>query len=364
MSRSIVLVLAWCVALAGRLGAQVVRGEVVDSGTARPVVGVIVILLDDHGVRRAGALTDDAGRFAVRAPAPGRYTLRLDRIGYASSTSPPLALGAGETVARRLTASAIPISLAALTVRGDDRCRVRPGEGERSFALWREARKVLEAANLSAESGRVEARVRRYVRLLDPYTLAVRHEESAVTVARGERPFVAARSPEELARDGYARRDERYTTYYAPDAEVLLSDPFAATHCFRALPPDDDHRGLVGLAFEPARKRKLPDVKGVLWLDARTGALTRMEFRHTNLFPQVPPSKYGGELDFARLPSGAWIVRRWWLRFPLFTGSAQAERPEGDMRELGIGKLPYSGFREEGGEVLTSRVTAAADSLR
>lgn len=364
MSRSIVLVLGCCLALAGRLGAQVVRGEVVDGGTARPIVGAVVILIDDHGARRAGVLTDDAGRFAVRAPAPGRYTLRIDRIGYASSTSPPLALGEGQTVERRLAASAVPISLAAMTVRGDDRCRVRPGEGERSFTLWREARKVLEAANISAESGLVEARVRRYVRVLDAYTLGVRREESAVTVTRGSRPFVAARSPEELARDGYVSRDERYTTYYAPDAEVLLSDPFAATHCFRALPPDDDHRGLVGLAFEPARKRKLPDVKGVLWLDARTGALTRMEFRHTNLFPQVPPSKYGGELEFERLPSGAWIVRRWWLRFPVFTESAATERPAGDMRELGIGKLPYSGFQEEGGEVLTSRVTAAADTLR
>lgn len=362
MSRSIVITLALSLSFAGRLAAQEVHGDVVDRGTAHPLAGVLVILVDDHGVRRAGALTDDSGRFAVRAPAPGRYAIRIDRIGYRSTISAPLRLDAGASLERHVAASVVPIALAAVTVRGDDRCRVRPGEGERSFALWQEARKALEATSLVQESGRLRARVRRYTRTLDPYTLAVHGERDMEAVTVGPHPFAAARSAEELARDGYASRDASSTTYYAPDADVLLSEPFAATHCFRALPPDHDHQGLAGLAFEPARAHKQPDVKGVLWLDARTGELRWVEFRHTRLFPQVPPDRYGGRLDFERLPSGAWIVRRWWLRFPVFTETLADARPAGDMRELGSGKLPWAGFREEGGEVLGNPTPAARDS--
>lgn len=358
MSRSVVITLALALSIAGRLTAQEVHGDVVDRGTAHPLAGVIVILVDDQGARRAGALTDARGRFAVRAPAPGRYTLRIERIGYRSLVSQPVQLAAGASLERHVTASAIPVQLSPVTVRGDDRCRVRPGEGERSFALWQEARKALEATTLVEGAGRLKAHVRRYVRTFDPYTRAVRSENVAEAETMGPHPFVAVRSAEELARDGYASTDEHYTTYYAPDADILLSEPFAATHCFRALPADGGHPGLAGLAFEPARSRKLPDVKGVLWLDARTGELRWVEFRHTRLFPQVPPSAYGGRLDFERLPSGEWIVRRWHLRFPLFTSTLADAHVAGDMRELGSGKLPYTGFREEGGEVLGMPVLA------
>src|SRR4051812_19227115 len=89
-------------ALPAGLAAQGVTGTVVDGRSGAPVPGALVTLVSDDGRVQARVLADRAGTFALRAPAAGRYTLRAERVGYATASSPPLELGAGQVVTYRL----------------------------------------------------------------------------------------------------------------------------------------------------------------------------------------------------------------------------------------------------------------------
>lgn len=335
--------------------AQLVRGDIVDRATGRPLYGALVILLDERDQRVAGAIADSAGRFALRAPAAGRYRLRADRIGYRSTLDEPVDLTAGATVERRLAAPAVPISLAPTVVRGADRCAVRPEEGSQALALWMEVRKALEATAIAREEHRFVLTVHQYERILDPTTQRIVQERTAEHEGLGERPFATPRSAEDLQQHGWVQRDSFYTRLYAPDADVLLSDAFTASHCFHVEGPHEHEQdGLLGLAFEPARKPKSPDVRGVLWMDPRTAELRYLEFRHVGAFgPDVMPRRYGGRIDFRRLDDGAWIVQRWWMRWPEFGADTAHPVAAGDLRDVGAGRDRLADFREVGGEVVT-----------
>src|SRR5690606_23537360 len=64
------------------LAAQTVRGVLTEEGSARPISGALVLLLDADGRQASGSLTDEQGRYQIRASAAGRYTLRIQRIGF------------------------------------------------------------------------------------------------------------------------------------------------------------------------------------------------------------------------------------------------------------------------------------------
>ena len=96
--------------------AQLIRGQVLESGSRQPLYGSIIVLLDSSGAQVAGAITDEHGRFTLPAPAPGRYSLRANRIGFRSTGSASFTLAAGQTLEQTLVSSAIPIQLAAIHV--------------------------------------------------------------------------------------------------------------------------------------------------------------------------------------------------------------------------------------------------------
>jgi hypothetical protein len=88
--------------LAAPLTAQTIRGQVVESQTGSLVGAGFVVLLAPDGREVARTLADDAGRFSIRAPAAGSWRLRSERIGFRVSTTPPISLGAGESIEYRL----------------------------------------------------------------------------------------------------------------------------------------------------------------------------------------------------------------------------------------------------------------------
>ncbi len=292
------------------LSAQAVGGWLREEGTGRPIEGAVVVLLDEAGVQRAGTLTDAGGRFSLRAPAPGRYRLRAERIGFRSTLSPPLALAAGQTAEQDLLAPTEAVQLDGVEVESERRCVLRPAEGMRAATLWEEARKALNAAALTEAQQLVRFRVRVFDRRLDPQFLRAREEETAIRSRIGSQPFQSL-DAEDLARGGYVRSEGGESVYYAPDAAALLSDAFLDTHCFRVRPGKGETREMVGLGFEPLRSRRLPDIEGVLWLDARTAELRFVEFDYTRI-PIRRDAAQGGRVEYERLPGGAWIVRRWW----------------------------------------------------
>src|SRR5207245_6263264 len=68
-------------------------------------------------------------------------------------------------------------------------------------------------------------------------------------------PFRSAPASDLVARGYVVVEDDGTWTYQAPDADVLLSDPFLRTHCFETKAGHGETAGFVGLAFTPARDR-------------------------------------------------------------------------------------------------------------
>jgi hypothetical protein len=335
--RGLPLVAGLMAAVATTLGAQVVHGEVREAGTGEPVNGAFVIAIDAEGERVAGVLADRSGAFRLRLREPGTFRLRAERIGYETATSEPFPIARGETREMAMRLASRAIALEGITVEGRQRCVLRPEEGLAVHALWEEARKALEVSSFVEEARLYRFRSALYARELEPDGVRVRRELETRTRTGYGTPF-ASLPPAELMDRGFARRDGDGWILYAPDAHVLLSDEFLDTHCFRITEGKD--AGLVGLAFEPVPGRRLPEVRGVLWLDRGTGELRHLEYGYLNI-PIEGRERLGGRVDFRMLDGGAWIVQQWWIRSPMVTIEEGARR-----------RVLIDGLREDGGEVI------------
>lgn len=328
--------------------AQLVQGRLMGAGTDRPVPGALVGLIDATGRRHGVELSDIYGRFAVRAPRTGIYRLEVRRVGYQTEVSPALHLFQSDTLRYAMDVSAETIQLAAVVVEEEKQCNLLPELGRATAATWEEARKALDITAWTEARGALRFHVVQWERELDPGDLEIRSQRQHETISVARQPFRSLPAGE-LAAGGYVQPAGTNLSYYAPDAEVLLSDTFLEDHCFRLEAGDEDHAELVGLFFEPVSDRELPDVSGVLWLDRGTAELRRLEYRYTNLEYDVAPRAAGGHVGFERLRTGAWIVRRWWIRMPVIQVRRRRSSTVGGAGTRDL----YSvvSIQEEGGEV-------------
>jgi len=302
-------------ALARPAAAQTVRGRVIDAAGSGPVIGAVVILYDSAGTRLRGGLTGPDGLFALRTPGPGTYRLRAEMIGRRSVEAGRLAI-TGEPPFQTLELPFEPIRLSTLDVSAARRCSVKDEIARATHVVWEEAQKALRGEWVTREQQLYRFVITKTRRRLDRNANQVLEEGSQLISAINNNPF-SSLSPETLARDGYVLVDERGMHWvYGPNTDVLLSASFVATHCL-ALRRTGDHPGQIGLAFEPAPGRRLPDIEGTLWLDEATAELRTLEFSYRNIPRQMRAGRYSGFAEFQRLPGGAWIIRRWWLRSPV-----------------------------------------------
>lgn len=103
-----------------------------------------------------------------------------------------------------------------------------------------------------------------------------------------------------------SRERDGSSVYFAPDLETLLSPVFLEDHCFRLTTGKDAN--LVGIAFEPTPNRKrLPEIRGTMWLDRATSGLQRLEFRYVNVTIDEE-EEARGEIDFVPARNGAWAI--------------------------------------------------------
>jgi hypothetical protein len=122
----------------------------------------------------------------------------------------------------------------------------------------------------------------------------------------------------------------------------------------------------VGLAFEPASDARVIDISGTMYLDAENSELRSLDFTYENLELPVDTRQLGGTVEFARLPSGAWIVQHWAIRVPVIIQGPPRRSSGG--RDLPPRRI-LSGIDEGGGQVtavfLTSRLAgwASTDTL-
>jgi hypothetical protein len=240
--------------------AQMIRGEVVEPNTGSAVASGFVVLIGPDDKELARAQADDRGRFTIRAPAAGTYRLRSERIGFRVTVSRPFDVAADATVEFRLEVNAIPIRLQEIRVAGETRCRVRPEEGRATATVWEEARKALAAVAWGQNQQVLGVTIRNFERTLSP-ALVVQDESSRMMSGRSSRPY-RARPGAELAAGGYIQKaPDGALDFFGPDAEVLFSDPFLNTHCFKLEAGAGETAPFLGLAFEPMDRPQAADAQ-------------------------------------------------------------------------------------------------------
>jgi hypothetical protein len=96
--------------------AQTVRGRVLESQSARPVVSAGVVLLDTAFVSVAGTATNDSGTFTLEAPGPGAYYVLTEALGYSPSIDGILELAEGGSITVEIYLKPQPIVLDSIKV--------------------------------------------------------------------------------------------------------------------------------------------------------------------------------------------------------------------------------------------------------
>jgi hypothetical protein len=156
------------------------------------------------------------------------------------------------------------------------------------------------------------ARTLTYTRHMSPSDHRVREQTKNVLSGRTTRPFTASAGPSFFAAMGYMVETGPNRIFNAPDADVLIDQSFAATHCFHLRRGDSAHLGQVGLAFTPIGGRDtLVDVDGVIWVDAKTPQLRSLDFTYTSLEPAAMQANAGGHIEFQTMPNGVSFISRW-----------------------------------------------------
>lgn len=311
--------------LSGRsLVAQSLSGVVVLPDGATPATGVIVVASNDRGAETARALSNARGEYTLRFAAPGRVALKVLRIGYRPTVGPSVDVAAeGKTDAPKIVLATEAISLAAVNIRDRETCRVNADTGLMVARVWEEARKAMSSTQLETGSVPLIAEWIEYDQRLDSAARTVRAQR--VRTSRNPTTHAFKSRPAEfLDTAGYVVAENGEITYFAPDAEVLLSEVFAAHHCFR-LTESRATPELIGVAFQPSRdRREARDIQGTLWVDRRTNELKTLEYRYTSLSEVAMAAGAGGRVEFLHLDDGSWLVGRWSIRMPQLESRRQA----------------------------------------
>lgn len=317
----ILLVLA-ALALPAAASAQTVRGRVTEAGTRQPVPGAIVLLVDAFGQRAAATLSDPEGAYRVTARAAGTYTLRVERVGYTSTSSDPLVLAAGETVERDLVADVRRVVLDSVVATGNARrCAGALLNGAQAATMWEEARKALYSTTLAQESGRYHFLTETREREVSLDGGQVMRDQTTRQATAGL-PFQPL-SAERLVNGAYLILTPDEVRVYGVDAYAILSDTFLEYHCFGLRDGGTERPGLVGLEFVPLAGRVEPDVHGVLWIDRASAELRYVEYGYTGIHFRGPVERLSGRLNFQRLPNGLWVTESWTLVAPMLRAEGE-----------------------------------------
>jgi hypothetical protein len=315
-----------------------------------PVAGALVALLDTNDSVVAEGLSTETGTRVLRAPS-GVYRVRARRIGFLPFVSPPVVIPRqGELL---LAIETSRVVLDRIVVNSKSQCN-RSDPGSQSLGIvWDEIDKALRSSQLTTADLSGFGRGRVFHKEVGPGGSVISTDTTVFDIVN-QRPFGAI-DPDSLARAGYVLGNEvNGWTFYAPDETVLLSDPFAATHCFR-LVREASRSGAIGVAFEPVPQRKLADIVGVLWVDEKSSELREIVFHFVNA-GILSRYEAGGFTRFLRVPSGAWIVDEWLLKLPRLAMKRSAFIGQEYM---------LVGYYEHGGGILNGgrQAPGVADSL-
>ncbi|HUQ46648.1 MAG TPA: carboxypeptidase-like regulatory domain-containing protein [Gemmatimonadaceae bacterium] len=316
-----------------------------DAGNGAPIAGALVALLEGSRVVAEG-LSSASGIITIGS-APGAYRVRVRRIGFRPFLSDPVTLPfKGELVLR---VESEKIVLNTMIVSASAHCGEIKRDAQALSTVWDAIAIALRASQLTSSDLSGLGTMRTYKREIGRNGEVVSNRTSAIPIT-DRRPFGAI-DPASLLTLGYVRGNESAGwEYFAPDETVLLSDGFAATHCFKVLRDPRGRAGQIGVAFEPVPNRKQSDIRGVLWVDEKSAELrdVRFVFVNAGILTRFKP---GGFAKFRRTMSGTWIVNEWQLSMP---------KLEVNSRE----RLEMIGSVENGGYIAADSTSVGRDSIR
>jgi hypothetical protein len=340
--------------LAGHdLAAQQVIGRAVRQADGSPLLEALIVLLDDQGDERARTVTSPTGGFELQASRAGSYRLRVQQIGQRAWESPPFLLAEGQVSRPALRVPDRPFLLHELSATARrPNCAVTIGDASIGASLLQAAQTALALAEAEIAKGERSYATETYERLVP----VVGPPEDSVVVQGSLSGWpIQSADPESLRVTGFVRGDwpapnpmnERPDvgpTYFGPDARVLFTDWFLASHCFsvETRPARSDDSGSVVVRFKPAKgTRSTAGLEGNLEFVPGSLALRSLSFEFAARPRWAPQGSAGGEIRFARLPGGAWLPVRWNMRAP-------TPRVAGD-------RYRFFGVAEVGGRVTAVR---------
>ena len=281
-----------------------------------PVNGALVALLNTKDSVVAEGLAAESGTRLLLAPR-GAYRVRVRRIGYLPFVSSEVTLPrANELV---LSVESPHVVLQSIVVNSESQCSRNDPNAQSLSTVWDEIDKALSSSQLTVLDLLGIGRARMYRRDIDNTGRVIGGDSTEFSII-DRRPF-GVEDPARLAAEGYVKGDrDRGWTIFGPDETVLRSEEFAATHCFR-LVRERGRPDLIGVAFDPVPRRKLPDISGVIWVDQKTSELREIAFHFVNA-GELSRFDAGGFTRFSRVPSGAWIVEEWQLTAPTLAVTA------------------------------------------
>ena len=274
----------------------------------------------------------------------GTYTVRAERIGFATGRIQPVVVQPGNDAYVRLELAVQAIDVGSLTVAASStsECSRDVGNALAVEQLWGEALKALRILTWAGDEADVgfEISVTETDYLADGRT--VQASQEGISRGRGTQPFRTA-DHETLETRGFVIGEVGERQFLAPDAAYLLSATFFETHCLEWQGLSEDG-SLLGLSFKPRTSRGEPEIAGTIWMDGATGFLLRIEFEYVNVWFGTDEAVARGRLSFGQLATGEWLVSDWSVTTPRI-----GVRP----RQLGFGGQDtlVVGFRERRGRV-------------
>jgi hypothetical protein len=349
-SRAVLAALAIAAGLAAApraLPAQVTPVQLRDE-LGQPLPPAVVAVLDSAGSERIRVTSPVSGRVLLALP-PGRYRLRVARIGHRPWHSNWFEAVGGTAPALLFELPAQPVTLATLEVQASERsCETHTPPDAASAELLSQALTGLEIVSGSLRLDPPRLRMVHWDADLDPElrTTALRQwREDAVAMW----PFESA-SLEQLRAHGFVDQPtgDRYAglTYYAPDPRALGSAWFLSANCFRLAARDTTNPDLLGVAFRSVAGPGGSDLEGTFWIARATLAPSRLDFRFVGPDPFDPRRQAGGVVHFARAGDGRHLPVAWRLRATVPLVGPAGTRPQ------------VAAYRERGGFV----TTVSADS--
>ena len=338
------------------LAAQTVRGRLMSAADSSPIAGAIIQARTAIGESMASTVSATTGVFLFRQLRVGTYRLRVLRIGFQTFDAGEVIVEATAPASEmRLYWTARPAILANQRIGAQRSCRISTDSGTLVVRVWEEARKSLLTSLLAEERGALDITRLNLSRTLDSSGRIVKRQRIVSERAPSLHAYVSL-APDSLAASGYVRDDTSGVSFYAPDATALLSETFAATHCFAVREGSGDRAGDVGLSFEPNVSRSgRVDIRGTFWLDRRSWRLRQLTFLYDGLPPPAAETQSGGFVDFAALSDGALIVSNWRLRMPRLESRTRVT--DGGARRVTLAPTSriVAAIEEAGGVVVSAR---------